>query len=123
MCLASNHSKLLVETIGKIKEDFKELSTLHLKYNKKISVLYHEIEQSKYSASAGYNKLMELQETLRNRRVIKHEIDTLEYLMKTFVTKSEDHIHRIAENIDKRDEGNQLYQSGWKMDLESILNL
>jgi hypothetical protein len=122
MCLAIKQSDALIEVLEKLKNTKFQLEKLQSEYDKKLSDMYHEIEINKYHASAGYKKLMEVQEIARKRRVIKHELAEIQKLTAAFnVGNVLESIKRVQKAIRESDENNINYRKNWNIEIDDLM--
>ncbi len=82
MCLASKYLGEVQETFQQINNSIRKLRSLLSQCDKGMSKIYHEIEIGKFNAAQRCKLIERQQEILRNRRVIKHELDNLLYVKK-----------------------------------------
>jgi len=93
MCVARELSTSLRDTVISIRKTAEELNQQLSQIDKIINDLKHEIEFNKYDVFRGFNKFIELQNALRQRRIIKNEWELIQPLI--------DYTGNIEKNIDK----------------------
>lgn len=74
MCLANKFLTRFEELAEDVEKEYLKLSKLQSVYDKKLSAHYHKVEGSKFNAAEGFYLAKELQDILRQRRVIKTEL-------------------------------------------------
>ena len=74
MCLASKFLTRFEELTCEMETEYQRLKKLEHLYNEKLSNFYHQMETAKFNAVEGYYKAKEIQDIVRQRRVIKDEI-------------------------------------------------
>lgn len=88
MCVANRYLKRFEELVTEVDQEHKRLSELRSVYDKKLSDYYHKVETKKFNAAEGYYLAKELQEIVRQRRVIKDELYKLNNLRSTLQLNS-----------------------------------
>ena len=74
MCLANKFVTRFEELSLEMENEYQRLKRLEDVYNKKLNNHYHKMETAKFNAVEGYYKAKELQDIVRQRRVIKNEL-------------------------------------------------
>ena len=111
MCLANKFLTRFEELSNEMESEFQRLKKLEVVYNKKLNEHYHDMETAKFNAVEGYYKAKELQDIVRQRRVIKNELYKLTRVrekmrLNTIIQRSNtarqslSHIHKHEENND-----------------------
>ena len=80
MCIANKLLTRFEELSEAVENEYNKLSKLQSVYDKKLSAHYHKIEGAKFNAAEGFYLAKELQEILRQRRVIKTELHRIKNL-------------------------------------------
>lgn len=83
MCKASKYLTELETLTTRIHNDFELLSKKQSEIDKLLSEKYHQLENANFNACEGYYHAKELQEILRQRRVIKGELSRMNILHAT----------------------------------------
>ncbi|WP_397331800.1 hypothetical protein [Paenibacillus sp. JSM ZJ436] len=112
----------MITMINQINEDKVRLTKLQSKYDLKVSNLYHEMETKNFNASEGFKKYKELQVILRERRIVKNELSSIQALLSTLNVKAfESQIHKSLAKVKKYDESNEKYTDGWNIGIADIM--
>lgn len=127
MCLASKYLSKLETLVKEMDEDFKKLSAKQSEYDSLIVQHYHKIETTNFNACEGYYLTKQLQELLRKRRVVKHEMERIDSLKKVLGLRdnlTKDKINKSKHHIEKLSRRSAKYQQDWKYTytLEEILH-
>jgi hypothetical protein len=127
MCLASKYLNQLDNVIKDMNCDYKKLSVKLSEYDSLISEHYHKIETTNFNACEGYYLTKQLQEILRKRRVIKHEMERLNSMQMTLGIKNnltDEKLNNSKKRIKQLSNRSCKYQQDWKYTytLEEILN-
>ena len=125
MCLASKYIGELESLSQRIKNDFEVLRKKLSDQDKLISEKYHIIECANFNACEGYYLAKELQELLRQRRVIKDELNRMNTLSISLkAQKLDSNLNKTKGNIKKAKQKNSEYKEDWKYTyrIEDLLN-
>jgi hypothetical protein len=80
MCKASKYLNELESLTARINADFELLNRKQSEIDKILSEKYHELENANFNACEGYYHAKQLQQVLRQRRVIKGEMARMNIL-------------------------------------------
>lgn len=87
MCIANKLLTRFEELSKEVENEHERLRKLNSVYDKKLNDHYHKMETAKFNAAEGFYLAKELQEIVRQRRMIKHEVYKLGTLKATIDMK------------------------------------
>ncbi|WP_019241491.1 MULTISPECIES: hypothetical protein [Bacillus] len=97
MSLAQGYFQRYNELFEEIKTAYDRLSSLQSVYDKKISVIYHDVEKAELNEVVGLELAQRLKRTLQERRIIKDEfvkVQAIYNLLKQETPKIKEHYNR-----------------------------
>lgn len=121
MCKASKYAQSLQSVIDTMVEDREKLIKSLSHYDRELSSVYHEIEESNANACSGYYYYKRMQTILRKRRVCKHELSKMTTLFHNLRMKDvQSNLKKAKKNVAHSDQGNKHYTKDWNMKLEDF---
>lgn len=124
MKLAKDIFKDLIENFELIEKQMSELSKMQSMLDKELVSTYHEIETTRFSASKGYEYAKKIQEICQTRRIVKHELATMQYIKRNMpIYKGTDYRSRkqnIENFIERHNKNNEEYFANFDIDGNDI---
>ena len=120
MCLANKFLTRFEELSNDMENEYKRLKVLRSTYDKKLSLHYHKMETMKFNAAEGYYLAKELQDIVRQRRVIKQELYKIERVrdkmkLQSIIDRSK--VSRnVLNNIHKHEQSEEHYVTDFRDD-------
>lgn len=121
MCLASEYLSQIQGVFQEVEKKTRELNHMLSTIDKEISDVYHDLETRSFNAVEGYYIAKNIQGLVRRRRLVKHEIQKMGVLQRSFVnSKQRGRLKQVKGSVKQTSTGNKSYTAGWNLSFSEI---